>query len=105
MGAISTAVKHDVHGDAVAIATMDVGTARVSRAGLEREFRAPQSRNRPNTELEVRVGHTGKSEYHHGSFTRRHMSSYQREVPLRHFSSLSRVDSCLLKVYDGVFYQ
>jgi len=59
VGAIHTTVQHDVHGDAIAIAAMDLGTAGVCRAEPKPEFRVPQSR--ADTELEVRVGLSGES--------------------------------------------
>ena len=103
MGEVPTAIEHDVHGDAVAVATMGVGTARMPRTGHKPESAAPQFR--ADAKLEVRVGHTWESEYHHGSFTCGHMSSYQREVLLCPSSSLRQVNSYFLKVHDRVFYE
>ena len=111
MGAVPTTVKHDVHGDAIAIAAMDVGKARVPRAGPEAEFRAPQPHRKaevraPQSNLkpefaaprsyhepELGVGLTGESSRHHGSFTCGHVSSYQREVLLCPPLSSDRTDS------------
>ena len=90
MGAIHTTVKHDMYGDAVAIAPVDVGTAGVPCRGPKREFWALQPR--ADTKLEVGVGLTGKNQHQYGSFTCGHMSSYQREVLLRLSSSLGRTD-------------
>jgi len=100
VGAVLATVEHDVHGDAAAIAAMDVGTARVPRAGPKPEIRAPQPNpkvevsapqsnpkpefpaSKSNNELELGVDLTGESSHHHGSFTCGHVSSYQREVLL-----------------------
>ena len=59
MGAVPTTVKHHLHVDAITTATMDVGAARVPRAGPKPEFREPQSR--ADTKLEVGVGFAGES--------------------------------------------